>query len=178
MNKIGAAIKYVLKAYFGGCFGCLGVLTAVIILLLVFAITLGPQALSMLQSIQLPSIPFAQGISPMSTSSAMSPTAQPDCYTNIDAWVSKSEMGEPATTISQTDGIFPVVTSPTDCGAVNAKLIDSNDQTLLEKTYGVKGGGRNGYGNYNLNKNLAPGSYKMQFWYGEILLKTIQLIVQ
>ena len=177
MNQVKAAGKYVLKAYFGGCFGCLGALSAASTLLLVLAMTLGPQALGILQGIHLPSIPLlAPGTSPSGQESP--PTIQPDCYKAIDAWVLKSEMGEPATTFSQTDGIFPVVTSPTDCGAVNTKLVDSHDQTLLERSYSVKGGGRNGYGDYNPNKNLAPGSYKMQFWYGDTLLKTIQLIVQ
>jgi len=184
MDQVKAAVKYVLKAYFGGCFGCLGALCATITLLLVLAINLGRPALAMLQAIPLPSIlqllapgtsPSGQGTPPMGTPGASAPT---DCYTTIDAWVSKSEMGEPATTFSQTDGIFPVLTNPTGCGAVNARLADSRGQTLVERSYGVVGGGRNGYGDYNPNKNLAPGSYEMQFWYGEILLETIQLIVQ
>ncbi|MBA4318948.1 MAG: hypothetical protein C0412_11160 [Flavobacterium sp.] len=87
-------------------------------------------------------------------------------------------MGEPITTLSQTGGIFPVLTNPTDCGVLSAKLVDSKDQTVLEKTYNVVGGGRNGYGDYNPKKNLAPGSYKMEFWYGKTLLKSIQLIIQ
>lgn len=184
MNQVKAAVKYVLRAYFGGCFGCLGALSAAITLLLVFAITLGPQVLSMLQGIQLPLIPLApgtypldQGTLPMGPPGAPPPTMQPDCYKTIDAWVSKSELGEPATTFSQADGIFPVVTSPTDCGAVNAKLVNSRDRILLERSYDVRAS-RNGYGDYNPERNLAPGSYEMQFWYGEILLKTIQLIVQ
>ena len=129
-------VKYVLKAYFGGCFGCLGALCATIALLLVLAINLGPPALGMLQAIPLPSILqlLAPGTSPsgqrtpsMGTPGASAPT---DCYTTIDAWVSKSEMGESATTFSQTDGIFPAVTNPTDCGTVNARLAASRGQTL------------------------------------------------
>lgn len=185
MNQIRAAVRYVLKAYFGGCFGCLGALSAAIALLLVLAITLGPQVLRILQAIQLPPIPLApetsplgQGTPPMGPAGAPAPTMQRDCYKTIDGWVSKSELGEPATAFSQADGIFPVVTSPTDCGKVNAKLVDSRDQTVLERSYNVRGGGRNGYGDYNPRRNLAPGSYKMQFWYGEILLKGIQLTVQ
>ncbi|MCX6072118.1 MAG: hypothetical protein NTU91_14900 [Chloroflexi bacterium] len=184
MNQVKAAVKYALKAFFGGCFGCLGALSGTIVLLLVLAITLGPRAMGIVQGIHLPSIPSllapgtspsGQGTPPMGTPGGSAPT---DCYTTIDAWVSKSEMGQPETTFSQSDGIFPVVTNPTGCGAVNARLADSRGQTLLEKSYGVVGGGRNGYGNYNANKNLAPGSYEMQFWYGEMLLKKIQLTVQ
>jgi len=100
-----------------------------------------------------------------------------NCYKTLDAWVSKSELGPPTTTFSRTDGIFPVVTNPTDCGPVNAKLLDLNDRTIVEKSYNVRKG-RNGYGDYNPSKNLSPGSYKMQFWYGENLLKTIQLTIQ
>lgn len=61
MNQVIAAIKFLLKAYFGGCFGCLGVLSAVIILIVVFALTLGPQVLGALQGIQLPAIPLPSG---------------------------------------------------------------------------------------------------------------------
>jgi len=184
MDQIKGAIKHALKAYFGGCFGCLGALSGAMALLLVLAITLGPRALGMLQAIQLPSILSllspatllsGQGMPPMGTPGASAPT---DCHTTIDAWVSKSELGQPETTFSKTDGMFPVITNPTGCGAVNARLAESSGQTLLEKAFVVVGGGRNGYGDYNTNKNLTPGSYEMQFWYGEILLETIPLIVQ
>lgn len=160
------------------------------VLTLVFALTLGPKALGMLRGIQLPSIPIPSvpgGIPPSSfpsgpggalPSSGVPPVIGEDCYKTIDAWVSKSELGPPATTFSRTDGVFPVVTNPTDCGPVNAKLLDPNDKTVMERTYSVKGGGRNGYGDYNPTRELPPGSYKMQFWYGENLLKTIQLTIQ
>lgn len=187
-----AAVKYALKAYFGGCFGCLGALCATIALSFILAITLGPGALAAMKSIPLPALlpllapgmlPMDQGMPPMDQ--GMSPMVTPDelpapmdCYTTIDAWASKSDMGQPATTFLQTDGIFPVVTNPTDCGTVKARLIDSRGQTFLEKSYSVVGGGRNGYGNFNLNKNLVPGSYEMQFWNGEVLLESIQLNVQ
>jgi hypothetical protein len=40
---------------------------------------------------------------------------------------------------------------------------------------GMELGGRNGHGNYDPDKNLKPGTYKMQFWYGENLLKEIKI---
>jgi len=178
MNWSKASIKYILKAYFGGCFGCLGALSATAALTLVFALTLGPQVLGVLRGIQLPSILIPSGPGEVPPSSGPSPVIGEDCYKTIDAWVSKSDLGPPATTFSGTDGVFPVVKNPTDCGPVNAKLLDQNDKTIMERTYSVKGGGRNGYGDYNPSKNLPPGSYKMQFWYGENLLKTIQLTIQ
>jgi len=184
MEWIKGSIKYLLKAYFGGCFGCLGALSAVVVLGLIFAITLGPTIVPWVQSVPgmlFPSglgpglpIPGGPGVTP--PSSGMPPAA--DCYKTIDAWVSKSEFGPPTTTFSRTDGIFPVVANPTDCGLVSAKLLDPNGKILKEKSSIIKGGGLNGYGDYNPSKNLPPGSYKMQFWYGENLLKTIQLTIQ
>lgn len=173
-----ASIIYLLKAYFGGCFGCLGALSAIAILTLVFALTLGPGMLDVLRGIQLPSIPIPSGPGWAPPSSGVPPVIPEDCYKTIDAWVSKSELGPPATTFSRTDGIFPVVTNPTDCDPVNAKLLDPNDKTIMERAYNVKGGSRNGYGDYNPTRKLPPGLYKMQFWYGENLLKTIQLTIQ
>lgn len=184
MDQIKGAVKHALKAYFGGCFGCLGALSGATALFLVLAVTLGPRALGMFQAIQLPSIlsllspaTMLQG-QEMPSMGTPGESAPADCYTTIDAWVSKSELGKPETTFSKTDGMFPVITNPTGCGAVNARLADSAGQTLMEKSFGVVGGGRNGYGDYNPNKNIAPGSYEMQFWYGDILLKKIPLLVQ
>lgn len=171
-----ASIKYLLKAYFGGCFGCLGALSAIVVLALVFALTVGPSVLGVLKGIQLPSLPIPSGPGGAPPSSGVPPA--PDCYKTIEAWVSKSVGGSPATTFSRTDGIFPIVTNPTDCGKVNAKLLGPNDEIILERSYNVKGGVRNGYGDYNPGRNLPPGSYTMQFWYGENLLKTIQLTIQ
>lgn len=96
---------------------------------------------------------------------------------NIEVWVAKAEFGSPATQFSTTDGIYPVVTSSADSDqSVKVSLIDANSKTLLEKTYNIRQGG-NGYGDYNPGKNLTPGSYSVEFWYGNTLLKTIQITV-
>jgi hypothetical protein len=39
----------------------------------------------------------------------------------------------------------------------------------------MKLGVRNGYGYYDPDKKLKPGAFKMQFWYGENLLKEIKI---
>ncbi len=184
MNKINSAFKFLMKAYFGGCFGCLGALTLVVVLGLILSIVLGPSLASALPNI--PGMLFPGGIGPGSLIPGGSGAAQSgleespaeDCYKTIDAWISKNELGEPATTFSKGDGIFPVVTNPTGCGQVTVKLLDPKDSVVTEKTFGVIGGGRNGYGNYDPEKNLTPGAYKMQFWYGENLLKEIEFSIR
>ena len=43
MDRLRNAFKYLMKAYFGGCIGCLGALSTVIALMLLPAVVLGPQ---------------------------------------------------------------------------------------------------------------------------------------
>ncbi len=170
-----ASIKYALKAYFGGCFGCLGALSAIAALVLLLALTLGPKALGALQEIHLPSIPIMP-LTPIPSGPGAAPSGE-DCYETIDAWVSRSELGPPATTFSRTEGIFPIVESPADCGQVNAKLLDSSGRIIMERTYHIRRG-RNSYGDFNPSRDLSPGSYKMQFWHDEKLLKAVSLTVK
>jgi len=97
---------------------------------------------------------------------------------NIEVWVAKTEFGSPATEFSNTDGIYPVVQSSADLDQrVKVSLIDADNETLTEKTFNVRQGG-NGYGDYNQGRNLAPGSYRVEFWYDTTLLKTIQITVE
>ena len=97
---------------------------------------------------------------------------------NIEVWVAKVEFGPPATQFSTTDGIYPVVNSSADLDQrVKVSLIDANNETLTEKSFNVRQGG-NGYGDYNQGRNLTPGSYRVEFWYGDTLLKTIQITVE
>jgi hypothetical protein len=98
---------------------------------------------------------------------------------NIEVWVAKTEFGSPATEFLNTDGIYPVVQSSADLGdkRVKVSLIDANDNTLMEKTFNIPKG-TTGYGDYNPTRNLARGSYHMEFWYDTTLLKTIQITVE
>ena len=97
---------------------------------------------------------------------------------NIEVWVAKAEFGPPATQFSTTDGIYPVVNSSADLDQrVKVSLIDANNETLTEKSFNVRQGG-NGYGDYNQGRNLTSGSYRVEFWYGDTLLKTIQITVE
>lgn len=56
-------LKFGLKAYFGGCFGCLGALTTLLVLILVFTLVLGPTAMGSMTPLMqsFPSI-LSQGI--------------------------------------------------------------------------------------------------------------------
>jgi hypothetical protein len=181
---MGSAFKFLVKAFFGGCFGCLGVLSFLVVLGLILTFAFGPSLASTLPKI--PGMLFPGGLGLDSLIPGGSGEAQPgfgetpeaDCYKTIDGWASKNELGEAATTFSKGDGIFPVVTNPTGCGQVTVKLLDPKKSVVMEQSFGVVGGGRNGYGNFNPDKALKPGAYKLQFWYGENLLKEIKLTIK
>lgn len=49
MGPVKATLKYLLKAYFGGCVGCLGALSVVAALVVGLAVVLGPQLGGVLQ---------------------------------------------------------------------------------------------------------------------------------
>jgi hypothetical protein len=60
-------------------------------------------------------------------------------------------------------------------------LLDNNKNTLVEKMYNLPPngkGGETGYGDYNQNKNLSTGSYIFEFYYGDILFKTINIEIK
>jgi len=182
MNTIKHALKYLLKAYIGGCVGCLGaatMLTAIAALLAVLFLSSPLPGLvaatvpGLIQAATAGTVPGGYG--PQAGQTVAPPP--PDCYKTIRAWVSNSEMGSPTSEFSPTDGLFPVVENRTDCGAINAKLLDKNDRVVKERSYSVKAG-RNGYGNYNTDRNLAPGPYTVQFWYADNLLQSTQITVR
>jgi len=106
-----------------------------------------------------------------------SATEQAECCKSIELSVSNREFGPPTTVFSTSDGVFPMVTNGVDCGPAGVRLIDPNGKTAMERTFGVAAGST-GYGDYNAAKNLAPGVYKMELWYGDKLLKTIQVTVR
>jgi hypothetical protein len=70
-----------------------------------------------------------------------------------------------------------MVSNPIDCGPATVRLIDSDNKTVMEQSFSVAGG-TTGFGDYNAARNLATGDYKMELWYGDMLLKTILLIVR
>ncbi len=106
-----------------------------------------------------------------------SDTERAECYKSIELAISSSEFGPPTTAFSTSDVVFPMVTNRVDCGQARVKLIDPNGKTAMERSFNVAAG-TTGYGDYNAAKNLAPGVYKMELWYGDKLLKTIQLTVR
>jgi len=194
MASVPNGLSFLLKAFFGGCVGCLGAWLTSIVVVGVIALAAGGPALHLAQGaaqgIQLPLVSqapagFPGGIAPPGSDAgpsgaslaALAP-ASPDCYKAVKAWVAKAEHGSPATDFARTDGMFPVVQSPTNCGKVTARLLDRSGRALVEKSYNVIGGGPNGYGNYNPEGNLTPGPYRMQFSYGDTPLATVDLAVR
>jgi len=107
----------------------------------------------------------------------LSATQQAECYKTIELSVSNSEFGPPVTAYSPSDAIIPMVSNPIACGPAAVKLIESDGKTMMEQSFGVASG-TTGYGDYNAARNLAPGDYKMELWYGDNLLKTIHLTVR
>ncbi len=111
---------------------------------------------------------------PLATFPTLTGTQQAECYKTLELSVSNIEFGEPVTTVHTSDGIFPMVRNPIECGPTTVKLIDGGNNTLMEKTFSVASG-MTGYGDYNAARALAPGEYKLELWFGELLLKTIHL---
>lgn len=95
--------------------------------------------------------------------------------TTIDGWVSPAAFGTPTTLFLVVDGLHPTVqNSGNDEPFIVVKLVDSKGSVLVEKGYNGKG--LTGYGDYNPDKSLAPGSYRMEFWNGNVLVKIIPII--
>jgi hypothetical protein len=113
---------------------------------------------------------------PLTPIPALSATEQYECYTTMELSVSNSEFGPPVTRFHASDAIFPMVSNPIDCGPTTVKLIDGNGNTAAEKSFNIAAGST-GYGDYNAARNLAPGDYEIELWYGDIVLKTINLTV-
>ena len=113
---------------------------------------------------------------PLAAFPTLSATEQSECYKTIEFSVSNSEFGPLATTYSTNDAIFPMVSNPVDCGPAAVKLIDSDGKTVMEQSFNVASG-TTGYADYNAARKLDAGDYKMELWYGDILLKTIHLAV-
>jgi len=106
----------------------------------------------------------------------LSATEQAECYKTIELSVSNTEFGPPVIAYDTSDAIFPMVSNSVGCGPATVKLIDSDGNTVMEQSFGVASG-TTGYGDYNAARNLAPGDYKMELWYGDNLLQTIYLTV-
>jgi hypothetical protein len=116
---------------------------------------------------------------PLTAFPTLSAAQQAECYAIIDLSVSNIEFGPLTTTYSPSDAILPMVSNhnPIDCGPAAVKLIDSDGKTLMEQSFNVASGPTS-YGDYNAARNLAPGDYKLELWYGDNLVKTILLTVR
>jgi hypothetical protein len=110
---------------------------------------------------------------PFSSPATLSSEELADCYKTAELSISNIEFGQPVTVYNPGDAIFVMGSSPIDCGtAADVRLIDSTGKILKEQSFIITDG-TCGLGDYNEALDLAKGEYKMEMWYGEILLKTI-----
>jgi hypothetical protein len=107
----------------------------------------------------------------------LSSTEQKEDYKTLELSVSNVEFGQPATTYHTDDAIFPMVSSPVDCGQATVKLVDNAGKIVMEQSYSIPVGSTS-FKDYNAAKDLAAGEYKMELWYEDMLLKTINLTVR
>lgn len=114
---------------------------------------------------------------PLSVVPTLTGTQRAECYKTMELIVSNSDFGEPVSMFHGGEDIYAMVIDPIECGQATVRLVDSGGKTLLEKTYSVAGG-MNGYGDYNAAQDLAAGEYKMELWFGEMLLKTKVVTVE
>jgi hypothetical protein len=115
---------------------------------------------------------------PFSSPATLSSEERADCYKTTELSISNIQFGQLVTIYKPSDAIFVMASSPIDCGtSADVRLIDSNGKILKEQSFIITSG-TCGLGDYNAARNLAKGEYKMELWYGEILLKTIPLTVR
>jgi len=115
---------------------------------------------------------------PFSSPATLSSEERADCYKTTELSISNIQFGQLVTVYKPNDAIFVMASSPIDCGTAAAvRLIDSAGKILKEQSFIITDG-TCGLGDYNAAQNLAKGEYKMELWYGEILLKTIPLTVR
>jgi predicted small lipoprotein YifL len=126
-------------------------------------------------------INFAQTIAarvPFSSPVTLSSEERADCYKTAELSISNIQFGQPVTDYKPNDAIFVMGSSPIDCGtSADVRLVDSDGKILKEQSFIITEG-TCGLGDYNAARNLAKGEYRMEMWYGEILLKTINLTVR
>jgi len=126
-------------------------------------------------------INFAQTIAarvPFSSPVTLSSEERADCYKTAELSISNIQFGQPVTDYKPNDAIFVMGSSPIDCGtSADVRLVDSDGKILKEQSFIITEG-TCGLGDYNAARNLAKGEYRMEMWYGDILLKTIYLTVR
>jgi hypothetical protein len=121
-------------------------------------------------------INFAQTIAarvPFSSPVTLSSEEWADCYKTTELSISNIQFGQLVTDYKPGDAIFVMGSSPIDCGtSADVRLVDSDGKILKEQSFIITEG-TCGLGDYNEALNLAKGEYRIEMWYGEILLKTI-----
>lgn len=111
------------------------------------------------------------------------PLTDAECAKYLDGRVSVIEFGRSVTSFSKGSAIFPAVESDIETAKcpkkVTVVLLDDKGNNLKEVAYNLppngQPGGETGYGDYNENKSLAPGNYVFEFYYGDVLFKTINI---
>lgn len=97
-----------------------------------------------------------------------------DCSNlQLDMHISKGGFGPAIAEFSKTDEMHPLVISPAECKDQVVVKMKKDGNVISEQTYSIPRGGTE-YKDFN--PGLA-GDYDFEFWYGEKLLKTIQVKV-
>jgi hypothetical protein len=96
---------------------------------------------------------------------------------NIRLQVSNREFGSPVLEYSSKSGIYPIIEITDDSRyTIQATLISQEGRVIHNVTYGVVHGG-NGFGNFNADRNLLAGKYRMEFRRDGVLLGSIPISV-
>ncbi|MCL4459004.1 MAG: hypothetical protein M1136_08110 [Chloroflexi bacterium] len=197
-------LRYALKAFFGGCLGCLGAWFAtfsLIAALLVVGLVSGvPQAavggladLGKTISSEIKQIfsAFPPGILPGGgpPGSPFPPEGGPPGFgppasgtpsaTGVTVTLIKQPGGPPETSFSTLDDIEVWVSAPRGSKAkYTARLVDMQGKELVSKTYNASPfGSATGYGNYNADHKLPTGSYKIEVLEDGRLVYTLNFTV-
>jgi hypothetical protein len=110
---------------------------------------------------------------PFSSPVTLSSEERAECYKTTEISISNIQFGQPVTDYKPGDAIFVMAYSPIDCGTAAAvRLVNSDGKILKEQSFNITYG-TCGLGDYNEARDIAKGEYRMELWYGEILLKTI-----
>jgi hypothetical protein len=113
------------------------------------------------------------------------PLSDLECAQHMELRVSDAEFGPLKDEFLVNGGIYPAVNyniSYSKCKKrIGVYLLDINDKKITEKSsnlYPEGNEGQNDYGDYNINKTLTAGTYFIEGYYGDALIKKIQITVK
>lgn len=125
------------------------------------------------------------GVSSNGLPSQLTQLSEIECVKHINFIVSGEEFGKKETEFSKLSGIYPRVenniTARKCSKSVSAILYDTNKTKLMSKSYGLypfADESTTGFGNYNENSILPLGNYTIDGYYGETLIKSIEVKIK